>query len=314
MKNYFEIRDSDELARHFDILNYNTDDELENLSRTMEEIGKRIGMTPRELHHAKETASLSAQAKNAFLSHLGRELRDPVNTILAMTTSVEESAAKPAKTPAYLNHIRNAAKKQHSLLNVILEILNFDGGRTALVELPFFLDDLYYGMNSVIGARCAAKGISYNTDAQSGKGIQLVGDRIRLMQVIAALLGNTLKCSAPGGEISFSAEILRQSEKSLFMRFEVSGTQTGIMEKQLDYLFNPFVPADKEDRKNQDGILLSICQNIVQRMGGFIEVSANSERSSAFSFEIAFRKAYSPAAFTGQARSGLKMASCAMRI
>jgi signal transduction histidine kinase len=279
----------DELALHFDTLNVNTNNELKHLSLTMHDLGKFIGMTPGELQEAKETSALAAQAKTSFLAHMSHELRSPLNMILDITREAlaEKDAAKTAE---YLRHIRRAARQQLSILKVILEISNIEEGKLSLLEFPFCLEDLFLGIHEVIGRQCAAKGICYCADTGKARGLWVVGDRIRLMQVIAALLGNAVKFTGPEGEVSFSLSILNQTLRSVFIRFEIADTGTATTRKQFEYLFSPFVTTKGREKDDGMGIMLSICQHIVQRMGGFIEVSGKPKGGSVFSFDIAFEK------------------------
>jgi signal transduction histidine kinase len=279
----------DELALHFDTLNINTNDELKNLSLTMYDLGKLIGMAPGELQEAKETAALAAHAKTSFLAHMSHELRSPLNMILDITrTALTEKDA--AKTAEYLHRVRRAARQELSILKVILEISNMEEGRLSILELPFCLEDIFLGIHKVVGGQCAAKRICYHADTGQARGLWVVGDRIRLMQVIAALLGNAVKFTGPEGEVRFSLSILNQTQRSVFIRFEVAGTGTAMTKKQLEYLFSPFVTAGGKEETGGMGIMLSICQHIVQRMGGFIEVSGRPQGGSVFSFDLAFEK------------------------
>jgi signal transduction histidine kinase/ActR/RegA family two-component response regulator len=276
-----------------DALDIHTNDELESLAEAMKSMDWKINRTIIDLKKAEEGARAASRAKTVFLAQMSHELRTPMNAIMGMARSVLYEADNTEKVIQALKQILNSSQHLLTILNDILDISNIESGKLTLSRDVFSMTDVCRSLNDLVRLQCRAKGLSFFPDTYKVTDVIVWGDRVRLMQAVGSILNNAVKFTEKGGEVRFAAELEEEAEKTAKIRFTVSDTGIGLSPEQRQRLFQAFAPVDKETYVKYGGVgaKLSICQSIVEMMGGSITVDSEVGKGSIFSFAINFDKA-----------------------
>ena len=237
---------------------------------------------------AEETALAANRLKTEFLAVMSHEIRTPMNSImgfaeLAIYTDI------PPQTKGYLKNIIESTRWLLHIINDVLDISKIESGKMELENVPFDLTEVFNRCQSVIRPSVAEKGLELRLYVEPPAGKKLLGDQIRLYQVIENLLSNAVKFTE-SGIIGFSALTKNVSETSATIYFEVKDTGIGMTTEQVEKVFEPFVQADSSTTRNfgGTGLGLSITKNIVELMGGTLVLESKVNLGSKFSFEITF--------------------------
>ena len=251
------------------------------LEKTVEE---RTG----ELRVQTLVAQVASRAKSEFLASMSHEIRTPLNAIIGMTEITRRAAEEPKKVLNGLREIATASSHLLSIINDILDMSKIEAGKFELNPEPFVLlpalDEIY----SMMRQRCDVKGIEFKVDFGAFGTTCVMGDRLRLKQVLINLLSNAVKFTPDYGTITFSAQIAEQSDAQLAVDFLVEDTGIGMSPTQMTHLFNAFEQTDKAvaTKYGGTGLGLAISQNLVTQMGGLIQVRSTLDVGSAFFFRI----------------------------
>ncbi|MDR3278937.1 MAG: response regulator [Synergistaceae bacterium] len=274
-------------------LEIHTDDELESLAEAMKSMDQKMNFTIIDLHKANDAARAASRAKTAFLGQMSHELRTPMNAIMGMAREALYEAGDREKVTEAMRHILAASQRLFTILNDILDISNIESGRLSISRNIFSLSDVCRSLNDLAQLQCKAKGVAFFHDTDAAEDVVVWGDRVRLVQAAGAILNNAIKFTDAGGEIRFVASIKEHGAAKVSARFTVSDTGIGISQSQQEMLFQSFVPVDREAAFKYGGVgaKLSICQRIVEMMGGRITVESEIGKGSVFSFEISFDRA-----------------------
>ena len=238
--------------------------------------------TEREIAAAKA----SSEAKSAFLASMSHELRTPMNAIIGFADLALASKLKPRQAD-YLHHIRQAAESLLRLINDILDFSKTEAGKLKLEAIEFEFDQVLQTSLATVEPQAADKGLRLSMDLDSAIPITLVGDPLRLGQVITNLLGNAVKFTERG-EIRLTARAHRLAEDRLRLAISIADTGIGMTDEQVGRLFNAFSQGDSSTsrRYGGTGLGLAICKNLVGLMQGQIEVSSRVGEGSRFRFEV----------------------------
>ena len=247
-----------------------------------------IEKTQLNLRLARDAAEASNRAKSAFLANMSHEIRTPMNSIIGFSDLARDEN-NPAKTGDYLNKISDNANWLLLIINDILDISKIESGKMILEHIPFRLNEIFSQCQALIMPKAEEKGLSLHCYAELSIGKTLIGDPIRLRQAIVNLLSNAVKFTREGS-IKFIASVVSSREDTVTIHFEIKDTGIGMSSEQIENIFNPFMQADNSitRRYGGTGLGLPITKNIIEMMGGKIEVESARGEGSKFTFEITF--------------------------
>lgn len=239
-----------------------------------------------ELHEAKEAALEAAKTKSAFLANMSHEIRTPMNGVLGMLELIKDTSL--TKTQSDL--LGTAHASADSLLAIINDILDFskiEAGKMTIEHIEISVRDIVSEICTLLAGTAQEKGLTLSCHTDADLPAMLVGDPVRLRQVLTNLIGNAVKFTESGG-VSVRVNLLEQVKSSARIEFSVEDTGIGIAEDILPELFNEFTQADGSTTRKfgGTGLGLTISRQLVELMGGEISVVSAEGLGSTFAFTL----------------------------
>ena len=261
----------------------------EKLRREQEAERKRYSQ---QLAEALQAAQMASESKTTFLSNMSHDIRTPMNAVLGFTSLLARDAENPAKVREYTQKITASGQHLLSLINDILDVSKIESGKVVLNYERFALDDVVSSVDAIIQPIARAKGQQFHLETTDIRHEYLVGDETRINQILINLLSNAVKYTPEGGEIWLRIIGLKQrSSQYEHFRIEVEDDGYGMTPEYLEIIFDAFTRAENSttNKVQGTGLGMAITKNIVELMGGTIDVSSEVDQGTLFKVELEFR-------------------------
>ncbi|MCI8561141.1 MAG: response regulator [Dorea sp.] len=267
------------------------------LSRKHEEAIRKEQEAEREVYNkqlaeALQAAQIASSSKTTFLSNMSHDIRTPMNAILGFTTLLSKDADKPSKVREYTKKITSSGQHLLSLINDVLDVSKIESGKMVLTIDEFTLNDLVSSVDAIIRPMAREKAQNFYVTVTDIRHEYLIGDETRINQILINLLSNSVKYTPANGNIWF--RIIGQEQHSAqyeHIRIEVEDDGYGMTPEFLETIFDAFTRAENSttNKVQGAGLGMAITKNIVELMGGTIDVFSEVNKGSLFRVDLELR-------------------------
>ena len=247
-------------------------------------------LTEIDLLKAKEEAEQSVKVKEQFLANMSHEIRTPMNGVIGFTKLLE-STTLTKEQEEYLQMIRTSGDNLLVIINDILDFSKIEAGKITFEQANFNLTEVINSAWELMRTKAEEKNIGRHEVIDKRIPEILVGDALRLNQVLLNLLSNSIKFTEKG-EVEVSAKLIKEDIESATIEFKVRDTGIGIPPEKLSAIFESFTQASSTTSRKYGGtgLGLTISKQLIELQGGFIEARSEVNKGTSFTFELKFKK------------------------
>jgi len=263
---------------------------LEAFSNSLKEARAVSELATLNAEEAKGIAENALQSKQQFLSNMSHEIRTPMNAILGFTKVLLKTDLSP-KQKEYLDAIKISGDGLLVLINDILDLAKTDAGKMTFEQTPFKIEFSISTMHQVFDLKIKEKNLELIKEYDNKIPVVLIGDAVRLNQILLNLLSNAIKFTAKG-KITVAVRLLNEGKEKATIEFAITDTGTGIPADKLESIFENFQQATSSTSRlfGGTGLGLAICKQLVEKQGGTISVKSKIDEGTTFSFTLSFQK------------------------
>lgn len=230
-------------------------------------------------------ASQDSHSKSRFLANMSHEIRTPLNSVVGFSEQLSKGSLTDEQTDQ-VEAIRNSSEMLLALVNEILDFSKYEVGKINLEQAPFLPHDEIMEVFNSMNVLAVNKNLLLENKIALEKGTCLLGDRLRLKQLVMNLLTNAIKFTS-SGRVTLKVNLVAHSKKNAVLKVQVEDTGIGIAANDLEFIFDEFAQV-YSSTKQGTGLGLAICKKIVELQGGKIDVTSVLGKGSVFSFEIPY--------------------------
>lgn len=246
----------------------------------------------KQLAEALQAAQIASNSKTTFLSNMSHDIRTPMNAVIGFTTLLAKDAENPEKVREYTKKIMASGQHLLSLINDILDVSKIESGKVVLTVEEFTLNDLVSSVDAIIRPMANGRNQKFHVEVTGVKHEYLMGDETRINQILINLLSNAVKYTQEGGNIWLRMIGMKQrSPQFEHIRIEVQDDGYGMTPEYLKVIFDAFTRAENSttNKVQGTGLGMAITKNIVELMGGTIDVSSKVNKGTLFRVELELR-------------------------
>ncbi|NCB94247.1 MAG: hybrid sensor histidine kinase/response regulator [Clostridia bacterium] len=260
------------------------------VKKRVENLLQKYVLQVANLQQALGHAEQLNRAKSAFLSRMSHELRSPINSIISLAALQKEHTQEPEVMEDYSEKFESSAKYLLGVINDILNMSAIENQKVVIAKSPFNFRKLVEGTAAMFYSQCREKSITFSMNLVNFTEEFLFGDPQRLKEILINLLSNAVKFTADGGNISVRVSQVSRVAHMVKLKFEVTDDGEGIAPERQEAIFLPFVQesGDTLQKHGGTGLGLPIVKNIVDLMGGTIEVNSSKGAGSTFTVILPF--------------------------
>ncbi len=260
----------------------------DNLSEMNHLLEKKVEDRTRELISARDMAEEATRVKSAFLAHMSHEIRTPLNAIINMNRLLMDTELDETQRE-YNNTSMKASEILLGLINDVLDFSKIEAEKMTLNPVTLSLRDTIHSVSSIIKPRALQKSLAYAVAIEDAIPEELIGDPVRLKQILLNLLSNAVKFTEKG-EVRLTVKRAGGDEGQLYLKFIINDSGIGIPEEKQAQLFEPFYQGDSliHQRYGGTGLGLPITRKLVELMQGEISVHSEAGRGTTISVSLAF--------------------------